>query len=85
MLVSKGVNAMLNLNKFTLKAQEAVQSAYEMAQRSDHQEVDCLHLLGAMLRLEGGIAAQILEKIGVRNDDILREIDSALKSVAKVE
>lgn len=76
---------MLNLNKFTIKAQEAVQAAFQLAQNRDHQEVTPIHLLSAMLDVEDSLAASLLAQIGARMDVITDEIARILKNYTKVE
>ena len=54
----------MNLNKFTLKAQEAVQQALELAASRNHQALEAVHLLYVMISDTGGITETILKKIG---------------------
>jgi ATP-dependent Clp protease ATP-binding subunit ClpA len=46
---------MIRFDKLTLKAQEAIQSAQEIAARHDHQQIEPLHLLGALVAQQDGI------------------------------
>ena len=46
---------MVRFDKFTLKAQEAVQSAQDIAARHDHQQIEPLHLLGALVAQQDGV------------------------------
>lgn len=61
----------MNLQKFTTKAQEIVQSAVELAQSRNHQGLEPPHLLVAFLQDEGGVVPSILQKLGA-NLDLLR-------------
>ena len=54
----------MRFDKFTLKAQEAVQNAQSLAEKSDHQQVDTLHLLVALLAQEDGAVVPTLQKLG---------------------
>ena len=54
----------MNLNKFTLKAQEAVQKAIEIAQSSNNQAVEPAHILKAFLSDQDSIVNTILGKLG---------------------
>ena len=56
---------MMDLNKWTQKAQEALQAAKEEAIRRSQQEVDTLHLLAALLAAKDGLAVTMLERLGV--------------------
>jgi len=52
-------------DKLTLKAQEIVQEAQHLASRSNHQALDTLHLLSALLAEEDGVPTRLLVRIGV--------------------
>lgn len=53
----------MNLNKFTQKAQEAVITAQNMAEASQHSQIEPLHLLAALLQQEDGVVPQLVNKI----------------------
>ena len=52
-------------DKLTLKAQEALQEAQHLASRSNHQTLEPLHLLSALLVDEAGVPTRLLQRIGV--------------------
>ncbi|HEX8385756.1 MAG TPA: Clp protease N-terminal domain-containing protein, partial [Rubricoccaceae bacterium] len=54
----------MNLQKFTVKAQEAVQRAAEIAQSRTHQGLDPAHLASAFLTDEGGLARTLIQRVG---------------------
>ena len=54
----------MDINKLTIKSQEALQSAQNIAVRYNHQEVDGEHLFLALLEQEDGLVPKIIEKIG---------------------
>jgi len=58
-------------DRFTLKAQEALQTAHAVATEYDHQYIDCEHLLLALLRDEEGLAPRILAKMEI-SPELLR-------------
>ena len=60
----------MRFDKFTVKAQEAVVGAQELAQKHDNPEILPLHLLGALLAEEDGIVTPLLQKTGARVDRI---------------
>jgi len=60
----------MRLDKFTVKAQEALAAAQAGAAEAGHPNVTPLHLLGALIEQEGGLAATLLEKVGVPKDRI---------------
>src|SRR3984885_4152133 len=75
---------MVRFDKFTLKAQEAVQSAQDMAARHDHQQIEPLHLLGALVAQQDGIVPPLLERLGVRPETLAGEIEARLGRIPKV-
>ena len=56
---------MTDLNKWTQKAQEALQNARQLAIRFSHQQLDCEHLLAALLEMPDGLAVSLLTRLGV--------------------
>jgi ATP-dependent Clp protease ATP-binding subunit ClpB len=71
-------------DKFTLKAQEAVQRANELASEHGNPEVLPLHLLAALLEDKEGIVAPVLEKIGIGPQGVLNEIYEELERLPKI-
>lgn len=67
----------VNFNKFTIKAQEAMQAASEIAASYSNQQIEPEHLLAAIIQNNEGIAASLIKKIGA-NLDLLRVKSSAL-------
>ncbi|NBV14791.1 MAG: hypothetical protein EBS07_12115, partial [Sphingobacteriia bacterium] len=63
----------MNLNQFTLKAQEVIQGAQELAKQHTQQTVEPGHLLLSMLELEDSIVPYLLKKIEVRTEIISTE------------
>ena len=51
-------------DKFTVKAQEALQAANEMAARSGQQQIEPLHILWALIAQGDGVVPPLLEKLG---------------------
>ena len=56
---------MTDLNKWTQKAQEALQNARQLAIRFSHQQLDCEHLLAALLEMPDGLAVVAVDAAGV--------------------
>lgn len=75
----------MRLDKFTLKGQEAVESAIALAERLHHQQVEPEHLLAAMLDQPDGIAKPILEKLGLNAGVLASEAQEQLSKLPKVE
>jgi len=68
----------MRFDKLTVKAQEAVQRAQELAQERSHAEVQPLHLLQAMLDEEDGVVKPVLQKMGANPDRIQQIVESEL-------
>jgi len=73
----------MNTEKYTQKAQEAVYSAHELAQKYNHSLIDVEHLLLALLRQHDGIVPQILSKLGVQPEAVAREVEEELNRLPK--
>src|SRR5438270_3640433 len=71
-------------DKFTVKAQEAVQRASELASEHGNPEVLPLHLLTALLEDKEGIVAPIMEKIGIGPQSVLSDMYQAMERLPKV-
>jgi len=71
----------MRLDKFTLKAQEAVQAAQNLAAERNHQEITPEHLLRALLEQHEGIVIPVLQRLGVDvsavRDRLEKEIDTS--------
>ena len=68
----------MNYDQFTLKTQDALQSASALAQQRDHGEIGLPHLLAAMLAQKDGITVPVIERIGVPAGDLRAETERLL-------
>jgi len=75
----------MNLNKFTLKAQEAVQAALEIASGNNHQAVDPTHILLALLSDSENVVNTILNKVGVRIPQLRNELEKRIEKLPVVK
>ena len=55
----------MTLQNFTQKSQEAIQDAQNLAIRNNHQQLEQIHLLAALLEQDGGLIPQLLKKMDV--------------------
>ena len=74
----------MNIEHFTQKAQEALQSAQSIAARYNHQQMDVEHLLLALLEQRDGLIPRIIERMDVSLEDIRGEVEKALSSLPRV-
>jgi ATP-dependent Clp protease ATP-binding subunit ClpB len=75
----------MRLDKFTLRGQEAIQSAIELAERNQHQQVEPEHLLIAMLDQPEGIVRPVLGKLGANVAVILNDTQAAVARFPRVQ
>lgn len=68
----------MDINKFTQKSQEALQSGQEIAVRLGHMEVDVEHVLKALVEQSGGLLPRILEKLEISPESFDLDVDSEL-------
>src|ERR1035438_4550169 len=71
-------------DKFTVKAQEAVQRANELASEHGNPELAPLHLLAALVEDKEGIVAPVLEKIGIGPQAVLSDLYKEIEKLPKV-
>ncbi|MGA8271104.1 MAG: ATP-dependent chaperone ClpB, partial [Candidatus Sulfotelmatobacter sp.] len=71
-------------DKFTVKAQEAVQRANELASEHGNPELLPLHLLAALLEDKEGIVSPVLEKIGIGPQAVLSDLYREIEKLPKV-
>ena len=75
----------MQMDRLTIKAQEALQAAQAVAQRFSHQEIDGEHLLLSLLEQREGLTTPLLQKLGVRPETLASEIDDELDHRPKVQ
>jgi ATP-dependent Clp protease ATP-binding subunit ClpB len=73
----------MRFDKFTLKAQEAVQASQEIAGKYNHQAIEPDHLLIALLDQEGGIVPSILQKLGVDPGTVYQRVEAEIEKMPK--
>ncbi|HMK75759.1 MAG TPA: ATP-dependent chaperone ClpB [Thermodesulfobacteriota bacterium] len=74
----------MDVEKLTLKAQEALQEAKAVAERKHHQQIDVEHLLAALLGQKEGIVIPILQKLGSNPDLIASQLEDELNGIPQV-
>ncbi|MEK6755549.1 MAG: ATP-dependent chaperone ClpB [Bacteroidota bacterium] len=75
----------MNFNKFTLKSQEAVQNAQEIASSYSNQALEPGHLLAALVQDSEGIVAPLLQKVGANLNYLKIKINEAIEKLPKVQ
>src|SRR5712671_2539344 len=75
----------MKFDKFTVKAQEAVQAAQSLADQGNHQALEPEHLLLALLQQQEGVVGPLLAKLGARPEAIAQEVQAALDKLPAVK
>ena len=76
---------MLRFEKMTVKAQEAVQSAQEIAASHENQQIEPVHLLAALVAQADGVVPPLLSRLGIRSEALTQEIEREIGRLPKVQ
>src|SRR5438477_8741516 len=76
---------MLRFEKLTVKAQEALQDAHEVAAHHENQEITPLHLLAALVNQADGAVPPLLARLGIRRETMNSEVERELGRLPKVQ
>ena len=74
----------MNFNQYTLKAQEAIQKAQEIAFGLEHQQIDTIHILKGLLSLDENAISHLLKKLNVSIPTLSKAIDEKMNTLPKV-
>ena len=74
----------MDFNKFTIKAQEAIQEAVKIAEQHGQQVIEPVHILCGTLKSSEQIASFLLQKAGANIENIKRESNDAARALPKV-
>ncbi len=74
----------MNFNNFTIKSQEAVQQAQQLAQSIGHQQIENEHLLKAIFEVDENVTPFILKKLNVNVSLLQQILEKQLESLPKV-
>lgn len=75
---------MIDINKFTLKAQEAIQKSQKLAGDKHHQQMEPEHLLTVLLDDATGLVRSVLIKLGIPSELIQNKLDEAVNKFPKI-
>lgn len=74
----------MNLNNFTIKSQEAVQQAVQLATQNGQQAIETIHLLKGVIMTGESVTNFIFQKLGVNIQNLNRVLDAQISSLPKV-
>ncbi|MCF6297172.1 MAG: ATP-dependent chaperone ClpB [Flavobacteriaceae bacterium] len=75
----------MNFNNFTIKSQEAVQQAQQIAQGLTHQQIENAHILKGVFEVDENVTPFLLNKLGINVELFKQTLDNIIKSFPKVE
>ena len=75
----------MRLERFTSKFQEAIATAQSLALGRDHQFIEPVHLMHALLNQDGGSVRDLLTKIGTNLHDLRSKVSQSIERLPKVE
>ena len=74
----------MNFNNFTIKSQEAIQKAVEIARRSGNQAIEPAHLLKGILSEGGSVIKFIFQKLSINESFVEQQLDQEISTFPKV-
>ncbi|MBV2228347.1 MAG: ATP-dependent chaperone ClpB [Sphingobacterium mizutaii] len=74
----------MNFNNFTIKAQEAIQKASEIASGHQQQAIEPAHIMKALLSVDENVISHLLKKLNVNISYLSQEVDKIIESYPKV-
>jgi len=74
----------MRLDKFTIKAQEAIVEAHAIAKNNDHQQVEPEHLLLSLLEQQEGLLGPLLNKLGTDPNSVKSKLKEVINKIPKV-
>jgi len=75
----------MNFNNYTIKSQEAIQQAQQIAEGFENQQIENAHILKALFEVDENVLPFILNKLGVNTNVFKKTLDSIIKSFPKVQ
>jgi ATP-dependent Clp protease ATP-binding subunit ClpB len=74
----------MQIDKFTIKAQEALRDAHNLASERGQTQIEILHLALALVLQEGGIVRTLLEKLGVNLTSLETELEKEITRLPRI-
>ena len=75
----------MNMDKYTIKAQEAVQEALKRVQRQGQQAIEPEHLLSGVMQVAEEVTRCIFQKLGMNPTTVQQAVDAQISSLPKVQ
>jgi ATP-dependent Clp protease ATP-binding subunit ClpB len=84
LVLLEGEYTMLRYDKLTVKAQEAMQAAQDIAEKNGQQQLEPVHLLSALIAQRDGVVPPLLSRLGIRPEALSGELDKLMARLPKV-
>ena len=78
------INKAMNTNNLTIKSQEVLQKAYQIALEKGQQAIEPGHFMKALLDVDENVTPFVFKKLGVNYQAVRQAVDSIVDSYAKV-
>ena len=75
----------MNFNNYTIKAQEAVQKASEIAQGNQQQAIETAHLLKGLLTVDENVVSYVLKKLSVNLNSLEQNLTTVIESLLIIQ
>jgi len=75
---------MLQFEKMTVKAQEALRTAQDVAAKHENQQIEQVHLLAALISQTDGVVPPLLARLGIRSEAVQQDIEREIAKLPKV-
>ena len=75
----------MNFNNYTIKSQEAIQQAQQLAQSMGHQQIENEHIYKGITEVDENVLPYLLKKLNVNQQILSQILDSTLQSFPKVQ
>src|SRR5947209_8678534 len=75
---------MIRFDKLTVKAQEALQKAQEIAGSHENQQIEPIHLLAALIQQPDGVVPPLLARLGIRTESVMPDIEREIGRLPRV-
>nr|HPR18203.1 Clp protease N-terminal domain-containing protein [Candidatus Cloacimonadota bacterium] len=75
----------MNINRFTIKSQEALEKAHQLTENFGHQEITPSHLLLALVQQEDGFTGSLLKKLEIESAELENDLTAYLQNQPRIE
>jgi ATP-dependent Clp protease ATP-binding subunit ClpB len=74
----------MRFDRMTIKLQEAITASQSLAEKENHQALECEHLLLCLLKDTEGLSAALLKKVGVVSAELVAKLETGLENLPRV-